>query len=60
MSRKKLILDTVSDLVTSFLYYDRKEDEALPEESIQEAVLNRELSKTDIIEKFRDELFDQM
>jgi hypothetical protein len=53
---KELIEDTVSDLVSGFLYYDRKEDEELPRGAIQEAIKKGIITKQDIIEKFKEEL----
>ena len=53
---KKKILDTIEDLVVDFLYYDRKEDEDLPRGVIEKAILNREISIEEILEKFRQEL----
>lgn len=58
--RKELILDTVSDLVSDFLYYDRKEDEELPRGSIEEALQAKELTIDDLVAKFRAELVDAL
>lgn len=38
---KKLIFANVTDLVSNFLYYDRKEDEDLPCEAIENAIKKR-------------------
>lgn len=60
MANKELILNTVSDLVGSFLYYDRKEDEDLPQGAIESAVLKRELYIEDIVERFRNGLINSI
>lgn len=53
-SRRQLILTHVDDLVSDFLYYDRKEDEDLPKGSIQEAVLAGEITADEIVATFRE------
>jgi len=58
-TRRQLILDTVTDLVSGFLYYDRKEDEDLPRGAIEEAVENGEISWQDVIDEFSRELLDE-
>ena len=50
---KDLILNTVDDLVGSFLYYDRKEDEELPRGAIDQAVADGEITVEEIVERFR-------
>ena len=55
-SRRDTILATVSDLVTNFVYYDRKEDEDLPEGQIEAAIDAGELSIDEIVERFRSDL----
>lgn len=52
MSRKQKILHAVDDLVTSLMYYDRKEDEELPKGAIEEAVENGEVSREELVERF--------
>ena len=49
---KRNILNTVNDLVSTFLYYDRKEDEDLRLGQIEEAIKNGEITENEIIEKF--------
>lgn len=39
----------IEDLVTDFLYYDRKEDEDLPLNTIEEVVKNGEITKEEIV-----------
>ena len=53
---KQHILAIVSDLVTDFLYYDRKEDEEVGPEVIEQAVANGVITADEIVERFRDEL----
>ena len=55
-SRKELIKGTVKDLVSSLLYYDRREDEDLPERAIEEAIEKNEITVQDIVDKFETEL----
>ena len=53
---KKIILDTVSDLVADFLYYDRKDDEGLPRGEIEKAISSGDVTIDEICDKFRKEL----
>ena len=53
---KLQILDTISDLCTNFLYYDRKEDENLPLGEIERAVKSGEITVEEMVEAFRKEL----
>jgi hypothetical protein len=48
MDRRQRILDEVTDLVSNFLYYDRKEDEELPRGAIEQAIANREVTVDEI------------
>lgn len=57
---KNLILGTIGDLVSNFLYYDRKEDEELPKGKIDEAVKNGTITIDEMVEKFRKELTDNI
>ncbi len=59
-TRKELIELTVMDLVSRFLYYDRKEDEDLPEGEIQKALHNNEITFQEIVTTFKEELFKQL
>jgi hypothetical protein len=52
------ILNTVDDLVGSFLYYDRKEDEDLPRGSIETAIANKEVSIDEIAAFFKAKLIE--
>lgn len=53
---KKYILGTITDMVSNFLYYDRKEDENLPRGAVEEAVNSGLISVQEIIDKFTSEL----
>jgi hypothetical protein len=53
---KQTILDTISDLCSDFLYYDRKEDEDLTMEQLNEAVKNGEITIDEMVAEFRKHL----
>lgn len=55
---KQLILDTISDLCASFLYYDRKEDEDLSAKDIYESVKSGEVTIDEMVDAFRKHLED--
>lgn len=50
------ILGTVSDLVSNFMYYGRKEDEVLPVGSIEAAIKAGEISVDEIVSAFRRQI----
>ena len=50
------IKNTIEDLVSDFLYYDREEDEDLPRGAIQKAVKDDLITKEQIIKKFAESL----
>lgn len=52
-TRRDWILASVADLASSFMYYDRKEDEDLPRGAIEEAVAAGEISTEEIVEEFK-------
>ncbi len=52
-SRREVILVTVDDLVREFLYDGRKEDEVLPRGAIEEALEAGEVSKDEIVARFK-------
>jgi len=56
--RRDHIVATVSDLVGSLLYYDRKEDEDLPRGAIEEAIAAGEVTIDEIVDLFRREMTD--
>ena len=53
---KDIILNTVDDLVSDFLYYDRKEDENLPRGSIEKAIKKGKISVKEIVDHFESQL----
>lgn len=55
-TRRKIILNTVDDLVTNFLYYDRKEDKSLPVDAIKEAISVGEIRIMEIVNHFESNL----
>lgn len=55
-TKREIIENTVSDMVSDFLYYDRKEDMDLPRGAIEEAIKNNEITTDEIIRMFIDEL----
>lgn len=55
-ARTKNICNTVSDLVSSFLYYDRKEDSTLWVGAIDVAVKNGDITVEEIVAEFESEL----
>ncbi len=56
---KKYITNTILDLVSNFIYYDRKEDENLPRGAIEKAVENGVITVDEMIEIFALELKKQ-
>ena len=50
---RRTILDTVDDLASSFLYYDRKEDDELPTGAIEIALDSGEITIEEIVDRFR-------
>lgn len=55
---KQDILDYISDLVSNFLYYDRKEDEDLPLGAIEDAVENDVITIDEMVDAFARSLRD--
>ena len=51
-----VIKDTIINLVSVFLYYDRKEDEDLPEGAIEQAIRDKQVSIEEIADEFHDQL----
>lgn len=52
MSVREEILATVKDMVSDFLYYDRKEDDILPVGSIESAVKSGVVTLDEIVALF--------
>ena len=55
---KELILDTVNDLVSDFLYYDRKSDDELFIGDIEKAITDDIISISEIVDRFRSKLHE--
>ena len=53
---KQVILDTISDLCSDFLYYDRKEDPDLTMEKLKESVKSGEITIDEMVAEFRKNL----
>lgn len=56
VNKHELIRNTIVDLVSKFLYYDRKEDEDLGVGDIEIAVDEGVITQAEIVEIFADEL----
>ena len=50
----EIIENTIDDLISNFLYFDRIKDEDLPVGAIQKAVKEGEITKEQIIKKFSE------
>lgn len=50
----------IADLVIDLLFYDRKEDEDLPMNKIEELIASGELTADEMIKVFGDELKKQL
>lgn len=57
---RDVILLTVDDLVTAFLWDDRKEDEELPRGAIEQAVEAGHVTVEEIVERFRAALTSEL
>lgn len=53
---KQTILNTISDLASDFLYYNRKEDEDLSMEDLKNAVDNGVITVDEMVAEFRKHL----
>lgn len=49
MERRQRILNEIDRMMSRFLYYDRKEDDELPVGAIEEAIRNREITRSEIL-----------
>ncbi len=58
--QKQQVFDTIDDLVARFLYYDRKEDEELPVDAIEELIASGELSIDELVKDVSDALRIQL
>ena len=50
---KQIILDNIDGLVVDFTYYDRKDDEDLPIQRLNEAVKNGIITVDEMAEEFK-------
>jgi hypothetical protein len=55
-TKRELIFNTLEDLVSNFLYYDRKEDEDLPKGAIEKAIKDGEITVAEIVVEFEKQL----
>ena len=55
-SKRDLIISVVKDLASSFVYYDRKEDEDLQRGDIEKAIASGDISLDEIVQVFASEL----
>lgn len=55
---KEKILNEIECLVAGFCYYDRKEDEDLSSEDLNEAFKKGDITIDEMVEKFREGLND--
>ena len=59
-TRRQTTLSTVTDLVSDFLYYDRKDDKELPRGSIREAVEAGEITEAELVAHFAKTLSEKI
>lgn len=52
LTRKQHIENAITDCVANLLYYDRKEDQDLPLNAIENAVKAGEISKQEMVDLF--------
>lgn len=57
---KEEIIATVDNLIASFLWYDRKEDEDLPNGAIEKAIDDGVITVEEIVERFREQLIENI
>lgn len=50
------ILDAISDIVSDFVYYDRKDDDSLSSEELRTAVNRGEITIDEMVNEFRRHL----
>jgi len=60
MDKRKLVFNTVEDLVADFLYYDRKEDEELPRGEIERMIKDGDITIQEILDLFQHVLIRQL
>lgn len=57
---KEYILDSIDDLCMNFFVYDRKNDEEMKFEDIQNAINSGEITIDDMVERFRVNCIDTL
>lgn len=57
---RQQILDTIHDMVQSFLDYDRRDDEDMPVGAIDKAIANGGISVDEIVEAFKTHLIENI
>jgi hypothetical protein len=53
---KKKILDTIRDLVSDFVYYDRRGDDELSIKQLNNAVYSGQITIDEMVEEFKKQL----
>lgn len=53
---KEIIMRTIDDMILDFLVYDRKDDEYLPRDVIEDMVKNGDLDIDEMVDRFKDSL----
>ncbi len=56
MVKRATVLAALEDMISGFLYYDRKEDDNLPLGAIEEAITRKKLTMDEMTQRFRDAL----
>ena len=54
--KKQIILDTISDMISELLYYDRKEDEELGVGDIEQAIKDGVITVDEILTFIKDKI----
>ena len=57
-SQRQIIFDTIDDLVSRFLYYDRKDDEELRIGDIEKVINRGYVSVDEIAERFKNKFIE--
>lgn len=57
---KQILEATISDLVSNFLYYGRKEDEELGMDTLVEAFKKGEITADSVVDSFKKHLVKQL
>ncbi len=59
-SHKDLILDSIKDLVQDLLYHDRKDDEELGMDAIEDCISGKIITIDSMVDCFKQELLSQL